>query len=155
MPAKTDIYCYGRHGISLLTDKETEITFTGCGKGNQRNANSLAVFPGNTNRMIVAGGDFAHDEDTTLNCALSHDGTLIHGYVPLLITRLSQLCEVYYNDRLISCGTSGVDVSVDGGMNWKLVAQEVFMFARKRRTAQLYFLQAAMANQSCPGNFEV
>ncbi len=138
---KNKIYIVtGGMASSLLTmNQETGVPLPVVQGKESTGANSLAVFPGNTNHMIVAGGDFAHDKDTTLNCALSHDGgntwirpaTPPHGY---------RSCVKYITaNRLISCGTSGVDVSVDGGMNWKLVTQEGFHVCQKAKNGSAIF----------------
>ena len=35
------------------------------------------------------------------------------------------------NDRLITCGTSGVDFSKDNGASWKTISKESFHIAKK------------------------
>jgi len=76
-------------------------------------ANSVAI--NSANQMTIVGGDFAHDKDTVGNCALSNDlgrtftkpSVSPHGYRSSVI---------YINEnQLIACGTSGIDISNDGG----------------------------------------
>ena len=107
-------------------------------------ANSIAVRnPAkrkNSLHCIVVGGDFTHDTVATRNCALTSDGgktwvvpaTAPHGY---------RSCVEYINDtRLLTCGTSGVDVSADGGMNWQLISPESFHVCRKAKDGKAVFL---------------
>ncbi|HRN58348.1 MAG TPA: oxidoreductase, partial [Agriterribacter sp.] len=42
--------------------------------------------------------------------------------------------------KLVSCGTTGVDVSEDGGMNWKLISKEGFHVCRKAKRGRTVFL---------------
>ena len=73
-------------------------------------ANSIDTYK---NNAIIVGGDFANDKDTTLNCVLvdlqtnplkfSHPQTPPHGY---------RSCVIYVTKKtLVTCGTSGVDIS--------------------------------------------
>jgi len=41
---------------------------------------------------------------------------------------------------LITCGTSGVDVSMDGGLNWKLISSEGFHACAKAKKGKAVFL---------------
>lgn len=107
-------------------------------------ANSIAVL-NNKNRkaarqMVVVGGDFAADTLAVKNAALSADGgktwvepeTPPHGY---------RSCVEYISrSRLITCGTSGVDVSEDGGKNWKLISKEGYHVCRKAKNGKAVFL---------------
>lgn len=101
-------------------------------------ANSVAI--NNNNEMTIVGGDFANDKDTTGNCVLSNDfgktfikpQTVPHGY---------RSCVIYINEKqLISCGTSGIDISDDGGMNWKLISAESFHVLQKAKKGNAVFL---------------
>ncbi|OIQ97358.1 Ycf48-like protein [mine drainage metagenome] len=101
-------------------------------------ANSIDVY--NYNAVIV-GGDFNNDKDTTLNCVLvnlnnhfsfSHPQTPPHGY---------RSCVIYISEKqLITCGTSGIDISNDGGLNWKLISTESFHVVQKAKKGNAIFL---------------
>jgi hypothetical protein len=101
-------------------------------------ANSIDIYK---NKGIVVGGDFAKDKDTTLNCVLidfnkqvsfSHPQTPPHGY---------RSCVIYINDKqLITCGTSGIDISNDSGMNWQLISNESFHVVQKAKKGKAVFL---------------
>jgi len=121
-----------RHKLPLQQGKETQ------------GANSIAL--GNKN-LVIVGGDFANDKDTTGNCILlsnkfhnykidtftfSHPQTPPHGY---------RSCVEFINDnQLITCGTSGVDISNDGGMNWTLISPESFHVCQKAKQGNAVFL---------------
>jgi photosystem II stability/assembly factor-like uncharacterized protein len=107
-------------------------------------ANSIAVRDENNRKkslyFIVVGGDFARDTSTQKNCAITKDGgktwiapaTPPHGY--------RSCVEFISKSALITCGTSGVDVSADGGMNWQRVSKEGFHVCRKAKDGTAVFL---------------
>ena len=101
-------------------------------------ANSVAVK--NPHTIIVTGGDFAKDTMQTENCFLTLDGgatwirptTPPHGY---------RGCVEYFGkNNVICCGTSGVDISNDDGMNWQLIASASFHVCRKAKKGKIVFL---------------
>lgn len=101
-------------------------------------ANSIAAL--SRKKFIIVGGDFSNDKDSTRNCALSNDGgnTWIspnsppHGY---------RSCVEYINAKdLVCCGTSGVDISSDGGLNWQLISPDGFHVCRKAKKGKTVFL---------------
>ena len=107
-------------------------------------ANSIAVRD-NKNRntrnyFVVVGGDFMHDQDTSKNCAVTSNGgktwiaptTPPHGY--------RSCVEFITKDKLITCGTSGVDISADGGINWQLISKESFHVCQKAKDGSAVFL---------------
>lgn len=101
-------------------------------------ANSIAAF--NPKELVIVGGDFANDKDSTQNCALSKDGgnsffapaVSPHGY-------RSSVCFLNRN-KLIACGTSGIDISEDGGLTWKLISNESYHVCRKSKRGNAVFL---------------
>lgn len=106
-------------------------------------ANSIAIDPAQKNAVII-GGDFANDTLSFKNCVLvnlrkqplfSSPQTPPHGY---------RSCVAYItNKKLITCGTSGVDISDDGGMNWKLISNESFHVCAKAKKGKAIFLAGA------------
>jgi hypothetical protein len=106
-------------------------------------ANSVAVNL-SLQHAVIVGGDFKWDTVSTRNCVLvklgkepvfSFPQTPPHGY---------RSCVNYLsNDTLIACGTSGVDVSTDGGMNWKLISKESFHVCQKAKKGNAVFLAGA------------
>ncbi len=101
-------------------------------------ANSIARFNKN---YVVTGGDFSADSSSTANCVLfnihktgdfNKPETPPHGY---------RSCVAYINKKtLITCGTTGVDWSNDGGMNWNLVSKEGFHTCAKAKKGKSVFL---------------
>ena len=107
-------------------------------------ANSIAVRDNNkrkgSDHFVIVGGDFSADTSMEKNCVLTNDGgkTWIypsnppHGY---------RSCVEYITDnRLIACGTSGVDVSFDGGINWNLITKQGYHVVRKAKKGKAVFL---------------
>jgi photosystem II stability/assembly factor-like uncharacterized protein len=107
-------------------------------------ANSIAVRDNkkrkNSLYFIVVGGDFANDTSTKKNCAITKDGgktwiapaTPPHGYRSCI--------EFISRTKLITCGTSGTDVSSDGGMSWQAISNESFHVCRKAKDGHAIFL---------------
>lgn len=89
---------------------------------------------------MVVGGDFTHDSSTEKNCFLTKDAgktwlaptTPPHGY--------RSCVEFITPASLLSCGTSGVDISTNGGMQWKLISKESFHVCRKAKDGKSVFL---------------
>lgn len=103
-------------------------------------ANSIAISPGKSSKAIVVGGDFAKDTVTSGNCTLinlmalqfQQPQTPPHGY---------RSCVEYISEnKIITCGTSGVDISNDGGMNWQLISKESFHVCQKTKKGISVFL---------------
>ena len=107
-------------------------------------ANSIAIRDSrkrtNSNYFVVVGGDFTHDTSTVKNCAITKDGgktwsapsTPPHGY--------RSCVEFITKTKLITCGTSGADISTDGGINWQLISKEGFHVCRKAKEGSSVFL---------------
>jgi hypothetical protein len=107
-------------------------------------ANSVAVkqqsTPNGDKELIVVGGDFAKDTSQKLNCFLTHDGgktwiapsTPPHGY--------RSCVEFIGGAKVLACGTSGVDISYDNGMNWQLITTTGFHVCRIAQNGQSVFL---------------
>jgi photosystem II stability/assembly factor-like uncharacterized protein len=106
-------------------------------------ANSIAVRtdgPRVSNTFIIAGGDFTNDKDTTLNCVFTHDGghTWLHPTTPPHGYRSSII--YITGKKLLSCGTSGVDLSTDSGLTWRLISDNGFHVCRKAKKGKAVFL---------------
>ncbi len=107
-------------------------------------ANSVAVSDDKKlkggQHIVVVGGDFSNDTSSEKNCALTNDqgktwvipATPPHGY--------RSCVEFIEKNKLITCGTSGVDISNDGGLNWHLISKESFHVCRKAKKGTALFL---------------
>ncbi|RYY62825.1 MAG: oxidoreductase [Chitinophagaceae bacterium] len=98
-------------------------------------ANSVDVFDnGNpdkpSKKMIIVGGDFSKPDSTDGNCIYSGNAgkTWSKPKVPPHGYRSS--VEYLSNKVIVSCGINGVDVSTDGGKNWRLISKEGFNVCR-------------------------
>ena len=116
-------------------------------------ANSIAISP-NEKNIVIVGGDFANDKLAKQN---------IVGY-QLFQTRKSALkdlsttqlilkqlalsnpngykssVEFIDNNRLITCGTSGVDLSKDKGASWEKISDLSFHIVKKHPTKRAVYL---------------
>ena len=119
-----------RYTIPLVKGKET------------KGPNSIAVAA--DGRMIIVGGDFSNDTATLNNCAVSPKGLPYAWSNPEIPPHGYRSCvESLDNNRFITCGTSGVDVTSDGGMKWQLISRDGFHVCRKAKTGNAVFLAGA------------
>lgn len=107
-------------------------------------ANSVAVKDHATHNggrhLIIVGGDFSKDTARAGNCTITEDGgktwiqpaTPPHGY--------RSCVEFIGKDMVLCCGTSGIDISMDNGMNWQLISGESFHVCRKAKKGKTVFL---------------
>jgi photosystem II stability/assembly factor-like uncharacterized protein len=118
----------GRYSLRMNQGKETA------------GANSIAINPWHPGQAFVVGGDFRKDTVTNGNSLLiglnpfnqNTPVTAPHGY---------RSCVEYLTDRqMICCGTSGVDFSVDGGLNWKLISTRGFHVCQRSKSGNAVFL---------------
>lgn len=117
-------------------------------------ANSMAVSPNGKN-IVIVGGDFANDKLATQN---------IVGYDLFQTTKNKNLSgmklswkqialsnlngykssvEFIDNDRLITCGTSGVDFSNNKGGTWEKISDASFHIVKKHPTKRGAYLAGA------------
>lgn len=107
-------------------------------------ANSIAVRDDKkrkgSNYLVVVGGDFAADTIKENNCFVSIDGGK-KWMTPVIAPHGYRSCVEFISKwKLIACGTSGVDISTDGGMRWKLLSKESFHVCRKAKEGKAVFL---------------
>lgn len=92
------------------------------------------------NQGIVVGGDFEKDKENTNNVLLTNDGGKswskpsrpVFGYRSGVIWYDAKNC--------IATGTSGTDVSKDGGQNWYHISEESFNTVKKAKKGSLVLL---------------
>jgi hypothetical protein len=110
------------------------------GQGSQ-GANSVTVDP-TMKKIVIVGGDFNNDSSFKNNIQIfTVDGERLlqapvqrppHGY---------RSCVTFLTPTvLITCGTSGVDVSTDGGLNWRLISNESYNVCAKAKNGSAVFL---------------
>lgn len=109
--------------------------------GTSTGANSIDYWS-KTKSAVIVGGDFAKDTIATNNCVLvsfkkkkpvfTKPTIPPHGYRSSVI---------YLNEKkLVTCGTSGIDISKDGGQTWEFIAKESFHVVQKARNGKAVFL---------------
>jgi hypothetical protein len=110
------------------------------GKDSQ-GANSVAV-NSSVSRIVIAGGDFNNPSSSEKNLEVFtiHKGRLLfppiqtppHGY---------RSCVAFItDDSLVCCGLTGIDISNDGGINWKLISNESFNVCARAKNGSAVFL---------------
>lgn len=110
-------------------------------------ANAIAGYRAGPRRkaknLIVVGGDFTNDRSDSLNCALSRDGgkTWIRPTRPPYGYR-SGVAWIDAN-RVIACGTSGVDISLDQGMNWQVLSTNSYHVCARAKSGNSIILAGA------------
>lgn len=101
-------------------------------------ANSIAVW--DKDNMVIVGGNFSNDKDAAGNSAITADGGKLWQR-PVSAPKGYRSCVEYLSKKqLIACGTSGVDLSNDGGMNWENISKEGFHVCRKAKKGNAVFL---------------
>ncbi len=96
---------------------------------NSTGANGLALHPNQKNGIII-GGDFANDkrsDSAILLFSLYPKATFSYPLTPL--SGYKSAAVFLSKTSVLSCGTSGVDISVDGGLNWKNISDIGFHVA--------------------------
>src|SRR4051794_4648234 len=105
-------------------------------------ANSLAIH--DRNKIVIVGGDFSHDTLQKDNCVLAtlnYKTEQAEFFAPLTPPHGYRSCVEYIiKDKLITCGTSGVDISNDGGINWELISTKSFNVCQKAKKGSKFFL---------------
>lgn len=106
-------------------------------------ANSIAILR-DKNKGVIVGGDFANDTLREGNMVLfnyskkDYSPTFTKPTIPPFGYRS---CVIYIDENnLITCGTSGVDISKDGGMNWELISNESFHVVQKAKNGNAVYL---------------
>lgn len=108
-------------------------------------ANSVAAYydwgSSPVSRAVVVGGDFTKDTIATNNCVLVKMTPGFHFTKPKVPPHGYRSCVIYLTKRkLLTCGTSGIDISKDGGKNWQLISKESFHVCQKAKKGNAVFL---------------
>lgn len=104
-------------------------------------ANSIAVYK--DKKAVVVGGDFKKDTVSSNNCLYFNLDSYapIHYNIPQTPPHGYRSCVIYLNkNNLLTCGTSGIDISKDGGKNWELISKESFHVCQKAKKGKAVFL---------------
>lgn len=110
--------------------------------GESTGANSVAVWykRNKADKIVVIGGDFSKDTVRTNNCYFTtnlgktwqapKEGP--HGY--------RSCVEFIDKNTLIACGTSGVDISKNGALNWQRISPKSLHVCRRAKAGTSVFL---------------
>lgn len=92
----------------------------------------------NAEAGIAVGGDYKLDTARKGNCMLTDNGGR-NWYAPVTPPGGYRSGVTYVSQKiLIATGTSGTDISVDGGKNWKTVGDGFNVAARARKGTKVY-----------------
>lgn len=129
----------GGMASSLLRSTPQEKSTLTLQQGKQSTgANSIAAY--DKKNWVIVGGDFMNDKDSTGNCLITSNGGASF-YRPNTAPSGYKSCVIYITkEKLVTCGTSGTDISVDGGRNWKKISTESFHVVQKAKKGQAIFL---------------
>ncbi len=101
-------------------------------------ANSIAISP-NEKNIVIVGGDFANDKLATQNIVGYQKSMSKKQLIwdPLTVANpngYKSCVEFIDNNRLITCGTSGVDLSNNKGASWEKISDAAFHIVKKHPT---------------------
>ena len=104
---------------------------------NSTGANSFAAKDSTT--FVVVGGDFI-DLTAMPNCILTYDGGKTWNFPSKSPSGYKSCVEYIAENIWISCGLSGVDISLDNGFTWKQISKESYHTCRKAKYGKsVYF----------------
>ena len=102
-------------------------------------ANSIGI-SSSGGRWMVVGGDFSSDTLRDSNCHFSDDGGFTW-HTPQAGPGGYRSCvEPVSENNWVACGTSGVDLTLDNGRNWRRISVEGFHVCRKSKAGSTLFL---------------
>ena len=110
---------------------------------NSTGANAMAISP-SFKTGIVVGGDFSNDKLRDSSCVLisfEKGVQLLFPQTPL--TGYKSSVSFVSENEVVACGTSGVDFSIDQGLNWKNISAQGFHVVKKSKTGQHVFFAGA------------
>ena len=101
-------------------------------------ANSIAISPNGKN-IVIVGGDFANDKLATQNIVgyqkpISNKQLIWEPFTLANPNGYKSCVEFIDNNRLITCGTSGVDLSINKGASWEKISDASFHIVKKHPT---------------------
>ncbi|MGY3052238.1 photosystem II stability/assembly factor-like uncharacterized protein [Pedobacter sp. UYEF25] len=92
------------------------------------------------NTGVAVGGNYVKDQDSTKAAVLTSDGGKTWS-APISSVKGFRSGVVYINKNiLIAVGTSGVDLSYDGGKNWENISEKSFNAVKKAKTGALILM---------------
>lgn len=135
-----------KHKIRFITGGSTSHLITGTSKiklplsQGKSSCGANAMDISENGKIIIVGGDFSADNISIGNCAIFDDnGDIL--YTPRDNPNGYKSSIVYIgNNTWITCGTSGVDISIDDGNIWKNISRESFHIVQKAQAGNKVYL---------------
>jgi photosystem II stability/assembly factor-like uncharacterized protein len=107
-------------------------------------ANAIALkHPGKKRggrHWVIVGGDFAKDKEREGNFCYTRNGGQIWSTAEQPPFGYRSGVAYVRGNKLISCGTSGVDISRDGGRNWKNISVTGYHVVQKAKAGRTVYL---------------
>ena len=91
-------------------------------------------------QIFIVGGDFARDTCSTQNSVYSTNGGKSWQTPAVPPVGYKSCVEFFGKTRVITCGTTGVEVSGDDGKTWKNISHTGFHVTRKAKKGKAVFL---------------
>jgi hypothetical protein len=112
-------------------------------------ANSIAIAP-DASKLVIVGGDFMKDTLRKNNYLLLQKKSNKKNEVQWQQANTAQIPNGYRscvefidNNIVITCGTSGVDISKNGGQNWNFISNQSFHVVQHQPGKQAAFFAGA------------
>jgi photosystem II stability/assembly factor-like uncharacterized protein len=138
-----DEACFITGGLrSRFYSKKTPLTLPVMQGTEMSGANSIAIGP-KKKTLVVVSGDYNQPRKTDSTCAVSFDKGLSWQLSTTPPNGYRSCVEFIKDKQLIACGLTGVDVSADGGLNWKSISTDGFHVCRKAKNGKAVFLAGA------------
>ena len=103
--------------------------------------NSIAVK--NKNIIMVVGGNFNTKDSTTKNCFITKDGGKEWDSPLTPPTGYRSCIEYVGNNKWITCGLNGVDISTNNGQVFKRIDDQSFNVCKKAKTGKSIYMAGA------------
>ncbi len=97
----------------------------------------------NAQEGVVVGGDYMNDRNPDRTVLLTKDGGRSWQAPEQGTGGYRSAVEYISDEKLIACGTSGVDISTDGGQNWHSLTGEGYHVVRKAKNGNWLLLAGA------------
>lgn len=92
---------------------------------------------------VAVGGDYLNDQQSDRAMFLTRDGGRTWQAPVKGTNGYRSAVEYLSTDSLIACGTSGVDISMDGGQNWQLLTTDGYHVVRRAKNGNWVLLAGA------------
>jgi photosystem II stability/assembly factor-like uncharacterized protein len=106
---------------------------------NSTGANAIDISPSGKNGIVV-GGDFSNDKlSVSSSVLISFENRVVLSFSQTPSNGYKSSVSFVSENEVASCGTSGVDFSVDHGVNWKNISNLSFHVVKKSKNGQEVF----------------